>query len=90
MSDQGHNCPFLNRSDPRCSGNFSLDGLRRAFQHCLGDYQACPLYTELVMERRMKRVAVNREAKVESSHGAPIPVQVTVARRVQQRIAGAA
>jgi hypothetical protein len=89
MSHQGHNCPFLNRSDSRCGGYFSLERMRHAFQHCMDDYHTCPLYAELLVERRLKRVA-SHEAKVGLKHAAPAPVQVTVTRRIQQPMSGAA
>ncbi len=50
-------CPFLNRSDARCSANFSLDHLDHAFTHCFGHYQACGTYLDLLVERRIRRGA---------------------------------
>ena len=55
MSERVHHCPFLNRSDARCSTHFSLDSLSAAFEHCLGAYAACPSYRELLAERRTRR-----------------------------------
>lgn len=54
-SSPGQHCPFLNRSDPRCAGNFSLDRLGHALRHCFGQYAACPTYVELLVERRARR-----------------------------------
>jgi hypothetical protein len=55
MSDRAQHCPFLNRTDDRCSTNFSLDRLDRAFEHCFGVYGACPVYLELLAERQLRR-----------------------------------
>ena len=55
MPTCGEHCPFLNRADDRCSANFSLDHLQHAFHHCFGTYQACPVYYELLAERRERR-----------------------------------
>jgi hypothetical protein len=56
MSECGH-CPFLNRSDARCSKNFSLDRLGEAYEYCFGQFAACTVYRELLVERRIKRQA---------------------------------
>ena len=55
MSERVHHCPFLNRSDARCSTHFSLDSLSDAFDHCVGAYADCPTYRELLAERRTRR-----------------------------------
>ena len=55
MPKRGEHCPFLNRADDRCSANFSLDHLQHAFHHCFGKYHACPVYYELLAERRERR-----------------------------------
>src|SRR5688500_14147836 len=55
MPKRGEHCPFLNRADDRCSANFSLDHLQHAFHHCFGTYRACPVYYELLAERRERR-----------------------------------
>lgn len=54
--DCGEHCPFLNRSDHRCSSFLSLDRIAHAFDHCFGDYKACPVYLELLLERRVRRL----------------------------------
>lgn len=56
MSDHGHHCPFLNRSDARCSRNFSLDRLNNTYDYCFGQYAACSVYLELLVERRVRRL----------------------------------
>ncbi|HWE02287.1 MAG TPA: hypothetical protein VG326_07720 [Tepidisphaeraceae bacterium] len=56
MSDHGQHCPFLNRSDARCSTNFSLERLDNAYDYCFGQYADCPVYLELLVERRLRRV----------------------------------
>ena len=52
----GEHCPFLNRSDRRCSSFLSLDRISHAFDHCFGEYQSCPVYLELLVERRVRRL----------------------------------
>lgn len=54
MADHGQHCPFLNRTETRCSTNFSLDRLGHAFAHCFGQYETCPVYAELLGERRQR------------------------------------
>jgi len=55
MSEHESHCPFLNRSDYRCSNHFSLDKLEAAFDHCFGTYQACPTYLEMLGERKSRQ-----------------------------------
>lgn len=52
----GEHCPFLNRSDRRCSDKLSLDHITHAFDYCFGDYKACPVYLEQLAERRVRRL----------------------------------
>jgi hypothetical protein len=52
----GEHCPFLNRSDKRCSNCLSLDRIDHAFDYCFGEYKACPVYLELLAERRVRRL----------------------------------
>jgi hypothetical protein len=56
MSECGH-CPFLNRSDARCSKNFSLDRLGEAYEFCFGQFAACTVYREMLVERRLRRLS---------------------------------
>jgi hypothetical protein len=53
---QGEHCPFLNRSDHRCSQHFNLDQLDYALEHCFDKYQNCQTYFTLLNERQEKRV----------------------------------
>jgi len=57
MSEKESHCPFLNRSDYRCSNHFSLDKLDRAFDHCFGEYQSCGTYREMLTERQRRGTA---------------------------------
>ena len=57
MSDRADHCPFLNRADSRCAAHFCLDRLNHAFKYCFDRYTACPVYTQLLMERRIRLVA---------------------------------
>ena len=51
----GQHCPFLNRTDTRCSDNFHLDRLQHAFKYFFDGYKTCPTYLELLVERRVRR-----------------------------------
>ena len=48
-------CPFLNRHDARCGEHMSLQGLDHAFHYCFGRYQGCPVYFQMLIERRARR-----------------------------------
>ena len=73
MSDREHHCPFLNRCDARCSGNFRLDGLGGAYEYCFGQYARCDVYRELLVERRVRRLQDSvRPADVLLMHGHPV------------------
>lgn len=63
MSDHRDHCPFLNRSDARCSAHFSLNHLDDAFDHCFDRYQSCAVYRELFKERRERRAAASHGAR---------------------------
>jgi hypothetical protein len=81
-SAQEHHCPFLNRADARCGQKHSLDQLDYAYRYCFDRYQACPVYVQLLSERRGRRTAAqgtdaNRHA------------QVTLSIRASQRLAAA-
>ena len=90
MPDRVEHCPFLNRSDARCSDNFNIDHLQHAFKFCFGRYKACPSYLELLVERRIRRSeAAERMAGV-ANHGNDRFVQVTVSAGHAQHAAGAA
>ena len=57
-SDAGaraNHCPFLNRRDARCGEHMSLQGLGHAFDYCFGRYQGCPVYFQMLIERRTRR-----------------------------------
>jgi len=57
MAEHVEHCPFLNRADGRCGEHFGLESLDHAFRYCFDRYKACPVYLELLLERRVKRVA---------------------------------
>jgi hypothetical protein len=52
---QSDHCPFLNRSDQRCSEFFNLDHLQHAFKFCFDRYTTCPVYAEQLGERQARR-----------------------------------
>ena len=103
MSERQHHCPFLNRSDVRCSSYFSLDRLQHAFEHCFDDYRACPRYAELLKERQERRTAAGSVAAFAVVGGAEAEellrgrrdavstrfVQITLPDRYPQRLAAA-
>ena len=95
MADSVEHCPFLNRSDERCSENFNIDHLQYAFRFCFGRYKACPAYTQLLVERMARRGETAerlRSLVTDVNHGndaADRLVQVTVCARHAQHAAGA-
>ncbi len=83
MSDRADHCPFLNRADFRCSQHFSLDHLGYAYRFCFDRYKNCPVYAELLAERRVKQIADGNLLEVGgrfSQQANPV-VQVSVTRR---------
>ena len=76
MSESVAHCPFLNRSDCRCSQSFKLDHLGRALEFCFDRYKACPVYDELLMERQSKRggiVQITLTPRHARAAGAAVP-----------------
>jgi hypothetical protein len=63
-SDHGQHCPFLNRTDSRCGSHFTLERLEHAFAFCFNQYNACPVYLEMLSERQIRR----GEARERSLH----------------------
>ena len=53
--EQPSQCPFIDRVDHRCPSYFSLERLDHAFDVCFDRYKSCPLFRELMAERRMRR-----------------------------------
>ena len=43
-------CPFLDKSDERCSAHWTFDNLAAALSHCADDYATCPIHKELKAE----------------------------------------
>ena len=74
MDDAVRHCPFLNRADGRCAEAFKLDGMRHAYRFCFDRYKTCPIYFELLMERRVRRA----DARVSANEGPSNLVQVTI------------
>ena len=48
---RGCQCPFLNRSDARCSQFFTLSRVGHVYEHCFDEYGACATFHELMAER---------------------------------------
>src|SRR5690349_15912028 len=59
LSERGQHCPFLNRTDARCGDHFRLERLDHAFEYCFDRYTACPVYLELLVERRLRRASAD-------------------------------
>jgi hypothetical protein len=71
-------CPFLNRHDSRCGEHMSLAGLDHAFNYCFGRYQGCPVYFQMLIERRTRRGEMNSNGNANGhAHGI---VQLTIGR----------
>src|SRR4051794_15479449 len=93
-------CPFIERVDHRCSSYFSLERLDHAFEICFDQYKACPLFQQMMAERRQQRLGglAGREGEHASDQVAPArwvaPRESEAAhaarRFVQVRIAGTA
>jgi len=94
MSDHDHHCPFLNRTDSRCAEHLKIDRLGHAFEHCFDVYAACPVYLDLLIERRTRSadtpakptLQVNKAVlqRMETPHVSRI-VQVQVRRSLAYR-----
>ena len=88
MSDH---CPFLNRSDRRCSEKFRLSHLQHAFTYCFDGYQSCPVYAEQLAERQGRRAAAVAGTAVKhassSSNIGENPREVVVAITLPARYA---
>jgi hypothetical protein len=52
-------CPFLNRCDSRCGQFFRIDKLGHAYRHCFDNYKSCPVYFDLLVERRARRAVAS-------------------------------
>ena len=83
MSEQGSHCPFLNRSDVRCSNHFHLEQLDHAFHFCFDKYQKCPVYLEMLVERRVRRMTGAVTSVGRSNDRGPL-VQITLGARAGQ------
>jgi hypothetical protein len=44
-------CPYIDRSDPRCSAHWTVQNIIRAFAHCTDRYFDCPVYLQLVDDK---------------------------------------
>ena len=90
MPDHGRHCPFLNRSQPGCSAYLTLERLRHAFEYCFDEYQTCPLYSELLVERRLRQNQRLAPSGVGSNHAASPLTPVAVLRRADKPLARSA
>jgi hypothetical protein len=77
MPQHAPHCPFLNRADERCSAHFSLERLDHAFAYCFDSYHACPVYAQLLAERRERRAM----GEVVDGHDNRSLVQIAIAAR---------
>lgn len=93
MSQPVAHCPFLNRSDHRCSEMFNLDRMQHAFKFCFDRYKACPRYAELLAERQARRASglERRGGDGDNTSGSATPagrphvvVQLTLPARLER------
>jgi hypothetical protein len=84
MQEMSDHCPFLNRSDRRCSEVFRLSHLTHAFTFCFDEYHACPVYAEQLAERQGKRAAAVVRHVSNSSSGPQVLVSVSIPTRYAQ------
>jgi hypothetical protein len=87
MHDMSDHCPFLNRSDRRCSDYFRLSHLQHAFKFCFDEYQACPVYAEQLAERQGRRAAVATVAGAVKHGSSNSPREVVVSITLPARYA---
>jgi hypothetical protein len=91
-SDRGQHCPFLNRADSRCGSHFTLEQLEHAFAFCFDKYHACPVYRELLAERRIRRGEAVLGVENGAIHDRPRLIQLTIhakgAATIAARIGG--
>jgi hypothetical protein len=80
MQQVGRHCPFLNRADSRCAAHFNLDGLRQAYGICFDRYKTCPVYLELLIERRARRSGA-AESLREDANNPIVTVTVSAGKR---------
>lgn len=45
-------CPFLNKADARCGGQWTLRNLTAAVAYCANRYTACPIYQDAIAHDR--------------------------------------
>ena len=74
MDDVVRHCPFLNRADGRCAEAFKLAGMSHAYRYCFDGYKTCPVYFELLIERRVRR----GDAAVRVNEAISHLVQITI------------
>jgi len=82
MSDTEHHCPFLNRADDRCAEKMNLSALDYAYKFCFDHYAKCPVYTELLVDRRIRRLAA---ATVKPRYEDQQFIQLSITHRNAQR-----
>ena len=87
MRDMSDHCPFLNRSDARCSEYFRLSHLQHAFKYCFDEYHSCPVYAQQLAERQERRAAVAGAVKHATSNANLVTVSVPARYAQPQRAA---
>ena len=86
MSDVPRHCPFLNRADERCASHFNIDGLGHAYRFCFDRYKTCPVYIQLLIERRVRRADAAATEKSREPTPAPAPLAVATAPIIEVTI----
>jgi hypothetical protein len=44
-------CPFVDKTDVRCSAHLTFRNLFSAFERCAGEFAFCKVYQELLQEK---------------------------------------
>jgi len=54
-------CPFADRVESPCAGRITLENIIQVYVQCANDFQACPIYQELLADERrhQERLSVN-------------------------------
>ena len=57
MTEQGSDCPYLERRDTRCASSWTLVTLTEAFRLCVGRYEYCSRYNQIRVADDHRQVA---------------------------------
>lgn len=85
MPGNPEHCPFVNRAHPRCAEHLNLGNLDHALEYCFNRFEYCPVYVELMRERRKRWSSANRGDR--SPYVASGFVQLKISAEHQKRSA---